>query len=237
MLALALALGCASEGARPSTVAERRPTPSSVTRDDPAGDARSPVDAALTRLLEEPVGHHRDKFRTLVVPLADRPNWKRVRFIGYPTRVGFRYGDDHYAVLMLAYLEADGDDAPEPCLERFAQHARGVAKRFDLEVGDIEREESLLRRGSERPKVASGGLMPVLLATGWFTTLTNSDRYLAAIASHSSWPGTCLLQGFAVRIGTDEPLARKLVARFAHELAPQLHWNPGLAEAPAIANR
>ena len=48
---LLVAGACSSTPVRPSTPAERTPTPASVTRDNPGGDAVEPIDAALIERL------------------------------------------------------------------------------------------------------------------------------------------------------------------------------------------
>ena len=127
-----VAAGCAGplEPARSSA-----PTPESVTRDQPGGDAPDPHKAALIRLLGQPYGRKSDKFKTLDAHFPDVKNWRRVRFFGYPTRAGFRYGDDHHAVAVLIYRPAEPGETPRGCLERFLHDATGVAKDFGAKVG------------------------------------------------------------------------------------------------------
>ena len=335
----------------PASQAARTPTPQSVTRDNPAGDADSPADAALERLLNSKVGHKEDKFETLDVPLPDRKNWKRIRFFGYPTRAGFRYGKDPtYAASVILYSETD-DDSPISCIEAFATKAQRTADLFDLEVGEMKRSLDEHRKGveavdwpaweaeweererqriskvkqaraerkkrraemrkrmlerrkiriaearkrraeaqerakqakanpskkpttpgegndaaiapdpKETPKATADaknkprrtrlrlphfkalkrfanrkrskrpprkdralevrpaplppelepGHMAVIRTSGQFETLFDRDRYLGAVVAYESWPGTCLVQGFAVKMGTDDELAAKVV--------------------------
>ena len=79
--------------------------------------------------------------------------------------------------------------------------------------------------------------MPVMRASGRFVTLLNSDRYLVAAVAYQSWPGSCLVQGFAVKIGSDELLARKVIDRWLSEMAPALVWRRRLREQPPFENR
>ncbi len=383
------AIGCAGTPV-PSSKAARTPTPKSVTRDNPGGDADNPTDAALERLLHEPVGYREDKFETLDVHLADWKNWKRIRFFGYPTRAGFRYGKDPaYAAGVVLYLEAE-DDSPTSCIETVAKKAHAIADVFDVAVAPMERAMYQHERGTEavdwpkweqewrrkeeariaelqrerkarakaraerlerlrerrkraieaarkrheeaqkakaasqadnapatgdgtaapdataappdgeavasRPRLpltrvapnpellrrlealrlrreaaakARGeetdeqkrrrrarrgeramvvrpapippklpkGDMPAILTSGHFETMLNRDRYLGALVAYESWPGTCLLQGFAVKVGSDEALAMKVRERWLTEIAPKLRWKSELRERPAIQNR
>lgn len=374
-LLLWLLVGCTA-APPPATTQARTPTPGTVTRDNPGGDAQSPVDAALARLESQPVGVKDDKFRTLRPRLPDAGNWKRIRFFGYPTRAAFRYGKDHYAMTVITYSDAEGDDAPETCLRRFVQEARGLAVRFDVEMGPLEREEHTHPRGiesldmeevkaaerawqkelDERRKLAREHLakwraeralrrarakeaaaaraarakqageaaetkdeagpgaaqeaaasdeaatkeasakeasakdaaarkppptakesgeaarrrlplrfrfrgpprarrladpalemwkrahetrtpMPLVLTSGSQTTLTSRERYLVAIAAYDSWPGTCLVQGLAVQVGTDPALAERVRDRWVREVAPELKWRRQLRATPPFENR
>jgi len=357
-------LGCSTQAPPPSTPEARTPTPGTVTRNNPAGDADSPVDAALERLVSEPISHKEDKFRTFRPMFADAGNWKRVRFWGYPSRAGFRYGKDNYAVSILLFEKAENDD-PNACLTAFAKKALNTARLFDVKIGDVERLERIHPRGLEaldmgalmaeelrryearrarrdegreqliamlerrkatqrsaaRRRAAKSGAvtpeavasesegtasassegpteaaearakkpkrrnnrfglgwlrdrlrrhdartdalekrkkrkhpvdypytvklieekgdatMPVLLTSGGFKTLTNDDQYLAAIVAHPSWPGSCLVQGIAVKVGTDPKLAEKALQRWLDEAAPDSKWRYDLREEPTFETR
>jgi hypothetical protein len=370
---VALASGCAGQPP-PSPAAARQATPESITYDNPGGDAQSPIDAALERLLASKPGRREDRFETLDVPFMDHKNWRRVRFFGYPTRVGFRYGKDPtYAAGVVMYSETD-DDRPIKCLEGFVAKAQRTAETFDLEVGELRRSMSDHRRGVEavdwpaweakwklqeeeriaktkealaarekrvrelrakmaerrklmaekwaaakraadaqaatqppatdatssapapappenatdaagssatppdakmpvrvivprirrvrpiapqagvRPKARPPpapleprpaplppglgmGSMPVIATTGQFVTLFERDRYLGAAVAYESWPGTCLVQGFAVKIGTDEALAQAVLDHWLEVYAPRLRWKPEIRKRPKIQNR
>src|SRR5690606_13488536 len=97
------------------------PTPETITRAEPGGDAHDPHLAALQRLIEEPWGYREDRQNTLRVPMPDSPNWRRVRFHAVPTFAAFRYGDAHHAVIgvwVQAVEEGEPDDLAS-CLARF----------------------------------------------------------------------------------------------------------------------
>ena len=386
ILLMAGMAGCTSREP-PSTPAQRTPTKDSITRDNPGGDAHSPIDAALERLLNSKIGYKEDKFETLNVHVADWKNWKRIRFFGYPTRAGFRYGKDPtYAASVILYSEAE-DDSPASCVEAVRKKAHAVADVFDVEVGPMSREMHKHKRGVEavnwpkweqewrrkeeariakikrvrkerlkkrkariekmrkraaaraaerraaankkknqapdedpsrtskasdkpgadpaataadeakakqeeaqrRAKLAAAkrrmammrnmklrslspkklrearakaraknkarmaklmkvrpapvppklpkGDMPVILTSGQFETIIEQDEYLGAIVAYESWPGTCLIQGFAVKIGTDRALADKVRRRWLTDIAPRLRWKPELREQPPVKNR
>lgn len=395
---VALVSACTTGATRPSTVAERTPTPESVTTDNPGGDAESPTDAALMRLLTEPLGHKTDKFKTLRAHFADVDNWKRVKFFGHPTRAGFRYGKKPpYGFGVIEYRPAEDSDAPHACLEQFVRRATRLTKKFDIEIDPVERSLRKHYRGSEsidwiehdrkaqkhrqaaearraeqdalrqrrlearrqaqarakmrqrirgvsrpsRPRTSAspagrprhvvqlerilkrsirrahlaahratvagrdlpaevevfvrGGegrktlvvvspplaeleprrrapppkkppahkpppreltpeerfergwqarekrfgmtAMPVAQTAGRFQTLFDRDEYVGALVAYDSWPGTCLVQGFTVKVGTDPNLAQRVVERWIDEMAPRLMWDDELRKAPEHQNR
>ena len=96
-------------------------TPKSVTREEPGGDAHDPHQQAMLRLSQEPWGWRNDKRDVFHFPLTDWGNWRRVRFWGLPTFVGFRYGDVHHAIAAMRVVRVQPGDAPTPkgCLDRF----------------------------------------------------------------------------------------------------------------------
>jgi len=122
--------GCGPRAVSPPEA--RVATPASVTLANPVGDAREPEDAALTRLLEAPASERTDRWRTVGIALPDPANWRRIRVFGHPTRVAYRYGDDHLALDALEYRPADGADSPKACLQRFEDRALEVATRFGI---------------------------------------------------------------------------------------------------------
>ena len=306
-------LVAACQAIPPSSPESRLATPVTVTRENPAGDAEEPEDAALTRLLTEKTSERRDRNGTLALWLPDAGQWRRVKLFGHPTRVTHRYGDEHFALDSLAYGPAEGEDSAAACLQRFVDRARAEASRFGVAVGPIDHGQGQYSRGVEalnattrRPvpatppstppvpsadpapsqpapsqpapsqpapsqpaplllltPVTSGpqplslslvrplprsprgsfgaalGLapMPYVRGSGEFTALFTRQRYVGAVAAYRSWPGTCLVHAFAVRVGTDEGLAQKVVDRWLDEIAPRTRWLPRTRLAPPVEDR
>ncbi len=253
-------VGCAP--ALPSAPEARVATTATVTRDNPAGDAKEPEDAAATRLFEAKASERPDRGHTLGVQLADATNWKRVRFFGHPTRASHRYGDAHYAVDSIEYRAADGEDSPEACLQRFVDRTKEEAQKLGVVFGPIVHGRGQHPRGVESidwearakatspsSRVASGhsigtrgaplgfASMPYVRGSGEITTFFRRSRYVGAVAAYQSWPGTCLIHAFAVKVGTDEPLATKVVDRWLDELAPRTRWSVRLRKAPPFEDR
>ena len=216
LILAALTLGCATT--IPKQPPGIPPDPKSITRANPGGDAADPVRSALERLASESWGFKRDKWVTLRVPLADAKNWRRVRLWGYPTRASFRYGDEHYAVATVWYTKIEGSNDAERCLDQFLDHAVPVAKKFDVKVGEPRRLMSSQKIGEE--------VLPMMLQVmdGSIDSLLISDDYVGAVAAHPSWPGTCLVQGFAVVSSEHKDLAVKIRDRWVQEGAARISW-------------
>jgi hypothetical protein len=229
MLSLAVA-GCASS-APPTKPPGQPPTPKTVTARNPGGDASDGERAALERLLTEPWGTRRDRWRTLRVPLVDWKHWRRVRLWGHPTRATYRYGDNHYAVATVWYQPTQGKDDPDSCLAKFLDYATPVAKSFDVSLGAAK-----LTRTTQQ---IDGESRPMLIETidGSVESLFGGDDYLGAVAAYQSWPGTCLIYGFAVLASEHPDLAARIRDRWVHEGAPQMRWEKKVKEAPPFKTR
>lgn len=207
------------------------PTPKSVTRQNPGGDAADPEFAALSRLVKAPWGVRKDRYGTLRVPLVDWKLWQRIKLWGQPTRAAYRFGDEHYAVVVIFYTSIDGDNAPETCLNKFVAEKTPIAEGYGARIG----ETRLLRTeqridGEERPLV-------IKVMDGGVDSVVDSNEYAGALAAYQSWPGTCLIQGFGVVATRHRDLAVKIRDRWLAEGAPKLTWEPKLTEAPPTEAR
>ena len=206
---------------------DRPPTPQSITKDNPGGDAPDPEKAALLRLLSEPIAaRRRDHWNTLHVPLADWKNWRRIKIWGHPTRATFQYGKDHTALLTLRYSRIKGSNDPERCLADFMKYASPIAESYGVRLGQSQLLKTTQQiRGESRPVL-------VRLQEGGVDSLVVSDDYVGFMAAYQSWPGTCLVQGFAV-VSTNHPdLATKVRDRWVSEAVTKLAWDKKLTEAP-----
>jgi hypothetical protein len=230
LLGLSLSLvGCSPPA--PTRAPGLPPTPRTVTKENPGGDAADPEGAALGRLLTEPWGWKRDRFDTLRVPLMDWTKWQRVKIWGHPTRASFRFGDEHYGVIALWYAQSDGPSDPASCLARFVAESIPQAEAYGVHFGeakDVMREQTV--RG-ERKAIA------IKVVEGTLETLVETSRYVGGIAAYSSWPGTCLLQGFAVSATKHRELALRIRERWLEEGVMRLIWERKLLEAPPTLTR
>lgn len=205
------------------------PTPDSVSKEEPGGDAEDPERAALERLLTEPIRARADKLNTVEVPLADADHWRRVRIWGYPTRATFRYGDDHHALSVLWYTEAEGEDSVKACYEQFLGFAEEVAQEYRSEYDLDPLELRDWEHGETEEQMA------VRSFEGHVSAAFVTDDYVGAFAVYPSWPGTCLVHGLAV-VATDHPeLAREVRDRWLDEAVGELRWK--VREPPALEDR
>ncbi|AUX26234.1 hypothetical protein SOCEGT47_067950 [Sorangium cellulosum] len=207
------------------------PTPASITRENPGGDAADPERAALERLLSEPWGRRRDRFNTLDVPLVDWKSWRRVRIWNHPTRATYRYGDAHHALVTVLYTDTSGPSDPDSCLDEFwAKHAP-LADAYGVRLGEAQ----LIRTTQE----IDGEVRPLVLKLldGSLESVFASDAYAGAIAAYESWPGTCLVSAMAVKSSHHPELARRVRDRWVDEGAPRLRWTRRITEAPTTDAR
>lgn len=220
----ASAVGCGS--APPARPPGQPPTPETVTRDNPGGDAADPHLAALERLVKEPWGNRKDRFNTLRVPLVDWKKWRRVRIWSHPTRATYRYGDDHYAVATIVYERTTGRDDPDSCLDEFWKKNLPLADAYGVRIGDTQ----LLRTTQD----VDGELRPLVvkLVDGSIESVFASDDYVGAVAVYQSWPGTCLIHALAIKAGEHRAIALKARDRWVNEGAPNVRWLKQVTEAP-----
>jgi hypothetical protein len=207
-LAASLASGCASSAPHKPSEA-KPPTPASVTRARPGGDAEEPHRAALERLLREPWGARSDKDDQLLAPIPDWENWKRVRFWGFDHLVGFRYGKDYHAATAARVLELP-EGTPvrsETCMRAFEAWARPQIQRFDVKLSPFQ------------TKLARWRNQPLLIQSvdGWVSWGISSAEFSVAWTAYPAYPNACLVYGVGVRWNDQPELAKAARDRFMNE--------------------
>lgn len=225
LVAAGLALS-ACGASKPVQPPGKPPSPTSITTQNPGGDASDPERAALERLADQPFGARTDEFRTLRVPVPDWPHWDRVTVFGHPTRLNVRYGDERYALGTVLYRPIDGVSSPERCLQKFNADADLVAKAYGVR---IQRGATLRQpyrfQGEERELV-------VQVQDGSIDSVLAQEDYVGAVVSYPSWPGTCLVYGFAVMSTNHPELAERVRDRFIDDGADRLRWERKVRKAP-----
>lgn len=231
LVPLLLTTACANKPVVATQPPGSPPTPKSVTAANPGGDANDPEFAALTRIAQEPWGFRRDFWNTLHVPLVDWKNWQRTRILSNPTRASFRYGKENHAVATIWYTPMEGANDPDACLAKFLDYATPIAETNGIRVSDRQRVRLTQSIGAEvRPIV-------VELLSGRLDSLIGRNDYVGAVAAYQSFPGTCLVEGFAV-VATNHPeLAKQIRDRWVAEGAPKLVWEKHVKEAPETLAR
>lgn len=215
--------GCGAGATSPAQQAPppSAPTPESVTREEPGGDAEDPHAAALTRLIESPWGHRSDKDGQLEVPLPDAEHWKRVRYFGVEHFVGFRYGADHHGIV-IAFVQ--DSEEPEPssqtCLRRFEAWGRPQIEAFDVMFDPFQPHYMSFR---EHPVIA-------LSVDGRVSLGFSRPEFSAAWAAFTVYPNACLILAVAVPHRERPDLARQVRDRFVEEgflqLVPDTETRP-----------
>jgi hypothetical protein len=217
--------GRATAGERESQGYKRRsrpPSPESVSSKEPGGDSDDKQEAALLRQLEEPWSARSDKDDQIMLPLADRPNWKRVRFWGVEHFVGFRYGDDHH-VLSVGFVHELPPDTPvnsEMCMRRFEQWGRPQTKPYDVKFGPFEVHHQRWRDQRLEIHAVDGQ------AAAGFTTA----RFSAAWAAYPAYPNACFVYAVAVPWRDHPELARAVRDRWVKE--GFVHLEPKTSDRP-----
>ena len=187
------------------------PTPATVTREEPGGDAASPEVAALMRLAEQPFASSADRQATTFVPLADPSQWRRVRFFLFDPFTGFRYGDAHHAVAGVYLIDSPKDSATSgDCLRAFERWASPLVRGMEIEITD--------------PKVTTvswrGAPMSVRARDASVLWGTEKKTWAGVYGAYVPWPGTCAVLAYAFSGGDDLALARGVRDRFAKSAYP-----------------
>jgi hypothetical protein len=192
-----------------------------VNREEPGGDADDPHQAALERLIKEPWGWRNDKEDALHVPLPDWKNWRRIRYYGVPTFVGFRYGDDHHAVIAIWVRPADDGATADQCLDSFEKWAAPTAHSFSVKLGPSKLTRSPWNPHPVVPRDALGstnaGEVVAKSFDAQIDTLLATSSYASAYAGYVIWPKTCTIFGVAIPMRGNVELAHQLRDRYVED--------------------
>lgn len=210
---------CAACATAPTQPPGAPPTPQSVTRDEPGGDAADPHLAALRRELTEPWGRRRDKDNQLLVPVADKHNWKRVRYWMVDHFTGFRYGEDGHSLNVVLVQELEPKKGHEGekvdaglCLTRAEEWAK---PQFDAYGVDVKNLETVFVKWKKTD-------IPVRLADAHFEYLFEVKEVSAAWASYPAYPDACLIFGIVVPWDGHPEIAKQVRDRWVKEAVRKL---------------
>jgi hypothetical protein len=200
----------------------RPPTPKSVTRSNPGGDAPDQHEAALRRLLEAPWGARNDKDDQVHAPTPDWENWKRVRYYSVEHFTGFRYGKDHHAIgiVFVQKLPPGMPVKSELCLREFEAWGRPQIKGIDVKFGPFGVKLSRWRDQTLVIQSVDGRV-------NWGFV---SSEFSAAWAAYPAYPDACLVYAIALPWRGHAELARGVRDRWVNE--GFVFMNPLTPEAP-----
>lgn len=197
------------------------PTPQTITKDAPGGDAHDPRRAALSRLTGAQWGWRPDKDRQARFPLPDYSKWTRVRFALIEHFTGFRYGKEGHAltVAFLVPLEKDDERTSEKCIERFEEQSLPTIERFGGQLSGRDTTQITWRK------------VPVVVrsATGKVDFLFQHYEAALSYAAYPAYADSCLVYAIAVRAEEHPADAHRLRDRWLEGL-PQ--FRPMTEEEP-----
>lgn len=221
VMLLALGLSSACGSSKPTKPPGVPPTPTSITKENPGGDAHDPHFAALTRQLESNFGWRTDKDNQARFPLPDRRNWTRVRFLIVDHFVAFKYGDDQHAVTagFVVELPPEAPRTSAACIQQFELESMPKVGEFGGKVTDIE---SHMGTWKEMPLV-------IRRATGHVKIF--GKKYDAALtwAGYPAYEGSCLVYAVAIPWNGNRALAEQLRDHWAGGFKK---FRPYTTEAP-----
>jgi hypothetical protein len=211
-LALFAVSACGGGAATPPKPPGAPPTPATVTRAQPGGDAADPHAAALDRLLTEPFGERSDRDDQLLVALPDHENWKRVRFWGVDHFLGFRYGEDHHA-MVIVFVEDTPEEQPtsELCIRKFEAWGRPQIKSYDVKFEPFQAHHG---KFFDRPLVG-------LAVDGSVNLGFSRTEFSAGWAAYAYYPHACMVMAVAVPWRDRPERAKRVRDRFLNEGFPK----------------
>jgi hypothetical protein len=190
------------------------PTPASITKAHPGGDAEDEHEAALKRQLTEPWRFGEDKDHQLRIPLVDAPNYKRVRYSLVDHFVGFKYGQDFHTanvVFMMDVPKGEPIDA-KACLLRAENWGFPLLKSFAVTMGEMH-----VKEGTWHDKN-----IYVKTVDGYFDMGLQRRKFSAAYAAYPAYPDACMVFGFAVPWRDHDQLAKQVRDRWVAEGVSQI---------------
>lgn len=207
-----LGAACGGRAQTPKPALAATPTPATVSVKEPGGDAADPHAAALERLTNAPWGTRNDRDGQVNVPLPDADNWKRVRYFGVEHYVGFRYGDDHHA-MVIAFtrpLPAGTPMKSDTCMRSFEAWGLPLTHPFDVKFSPFE-----TTLGKWQGKILESRMVDGRLNLGF-----TSSEFSGAWAAYPAYADGCLVLAVAVPWREHKELAQRLRDRWVSEGFP-----------------
>ena len=208
----ALSVACGA-GTQPSKRAPATPpAPATVTVQEPGGDSSDPHSAALERLTNAAWGTRNDRDDQVHVPLPDSENWKRVRYFGVEHYVGFRYGDDHHAMVIAftQQLPAGTPMKSGTCLRHFEAWGLPQTHPFDVKFSPFASHF-----GKWQGQILESRSVDGRVNLGFV-----ASEFSGAWAAYPAYGDGCLVMAIAVPWHDHKDQAQKLRDRWVSEGFP-----------------
>ena len=201
-----LAMGCSTS--LPKQPPGLPPTPTSITKDEPGGDAADPEAEALRRLEDQRWTARSDRDASLLVPLPDGRNWRRVKFWTIDTFAGFRYGDEHHGVAAVFLRDAPKAGADSAaCLRDFEKWGAPLATGLGMKLSEPVAV----------PVKWHGQEIAVRKREGKILWGLSEREYAAVYGAFTPWEGQCLIVSYGFPLKGDVSLGMRVRDRFAEE--------------------
>lgn len=171
--------------------------------------------AALEQLAAATLGTRVDREKTIKLPLPDQASWRRVRFLGVKSLVGWRYGTEHHGVVGAFVMDVK-DRTPETCNEAFEAWAKPWLEVFDVRF-EIGKPVGFVWKNTLKPTEPPEVLSAVTLHAST-SSLMAQESYHATYAIYPAWPDKCLVVGMATAARGEEERAKKARDRFASDV-------------------
>lgn len=196
-------------------------------KNDGEADAHA---AALEQLTIAPFGSRTDRQKSVKLPLPDMKSWRRVRFLGIKSLVGFRYGTEHHAVAGAFVMDVK-NRTPESCQQAFEDWTKPWLETFEVSF-EIGKPVGFTWKNNLKPNEPTEVLSAVTLHASTTSVLAH-ESYQATYAIYPAWPDKCLVVGMATAARGEEERAKKARDRFAQEVFSKLELTSETAPTKA----
>jgi hypothetical protein len=201
-------IGCHANVRKPPGVP---PTPTSITKEEPGGDAFNPQIAALDRLQIQGFSLRYDASSSVLVPIPDAGKWKRIRYLMFDNFTGFRYGDQGHALVAM-YLSRHPQPgcSSESCLDQFEIQASSKLRRLGVQWSPAQQR----RHPWEKRRIV------VRIRNVSYPWFFSRKKLALAYGGYVAWKNRCAVVAYAFPMDENPEYAELVRDRFANEAFP-----------------
>jgi hypothetical protein len=168
--------------------------------------------AALEQLKISPLGWRMDPQHSVRLLLPDATRWRGVRFWGFSSLVGFRYGKGHHALVAGVVIHVADETAPGECDAALEGSTRPWFDALDVS----------LDRDPPRAIVWKGKIVDVTSLVATTGLLGMRERYAVGYATFPAWKGACLVLGIVVPSRDELARSKAVRDRFVADVLPRV---------------